>query len=64
MIEIGEPVPHSAIVTEIEEGLAFAPSTVIRWSCGPRTRLAAPAAASSTSERELLETLEAVLRRA
>ena len=52
MLEIGEPVPESAIVTAIEAGIAFAEaSPVIRWSYARHIRSPGPAAASSTTKR-------------
>ena len=58
MLEIGEPVPASAIVNRRRSRRRVRPRvSAIRSSCGPPTRSAEPAAASCTTRRQLRETL-------
>jgi len=61
MIEIGEPVPESAIVTQIEEGLAFAKEHGYPLVVRPAYTLGGTGGGIVYSERELIETLESGL---
>jgi len=61
MIEIGEPVPESAIVTQVEEGLAFARDHGYPLVVRPAYTLGGTGGGIVYSERELIETLESGL---
>jgi carbamoyl-phosphate synthase large subunit len=61
MIEIGEPVPQSAIVTQIEEGLAFAQEHGYPLVVRPAYTLGGTGGGIVYDERELRETLESGL---
>ncbi|HEV3152860.1 MAG TPA: carbamoyl-phosphate synthase large subunit [Candidatus Baltobacteraceae bacterium] len=61
MIEIGEPVPQSAIVTKIDEGLAFAQEFGFPLVVRPAYTLGGTGGGIVYDERELRETLESGL---
>ncbi|MBV8118122.1 MAG: carbamoyl-phosphate synthase large subunit, partial [Candidatus Eremiobacteraeota bacterium] len=61
MQEIGEPVPVSAIVTEIEQGIAFARETGFPLVVRPAYTLGGTGGGLAYDERELRETLQAGL---
>ena len=61
MIEIGEPVPTSAIVTQIEEGLAFANEHGYPLVVRPAYTLGGTGGGIVYNERELRQTLESGL---
>jgi carbamoyl-phosphate synthase large subunit len=61
MIEIGEPVPLSAIVTDIEEGVAFAAEHGYPLVVRPAYTLGGTGGGIVYNERELRETLESGL---
>jgi carbamoyl-phosphate synthase large subunit len=61
MIEIGEPVPISAIVTDIEEGIAFAGVHGYPLVVRPAYTLGGTGGGIVYNERELRETLESGL---
>ena len=61
MIEIGEPVASSAVVTKIEEGLAFAAEYGYPLVVRPAYTLGGTGGGIVYNERELLETLESGL---
>ena len=61
MIEIGEPVANSAIVTRIEEGLAFANDHGYPLVVRPAYTLGGTGGGIVHNERELIETLESGL---
>ena len=61
MIEIGEPVAASAIVTEAQEGLAFAAQHGYPLVVRPAYTLGGTGGGIVYNERELLETLESGL---
>jgi carbamoyl-phosphate synthase large subunit len=61
MLEIGEPVPESAIVTQIEEGLAFARIAGYPLVVRPAYTLAGTGGGVVYDEAQLRETLDAGL---
>src|SRR5579863_2348240 len=61
MLEIGEPVPDSAIVTKIEEGLAFAAIAGYPLVVRPAYTLAGTGGGVVYNEAQLRETLDAGL---
>lgn len=61
MIEIGEPVAQSAIVTKIDEGLAFAHEHGYPLVVRPAYTLGGTGGGIVYNERELIETLESGL---
>ncbi len=61
MLEIGEPVPESAVVTEIEQGLAFAERAGYPLVVRPAYTLAGTGGGVVYDEARLRETLEAGL---
>jgi carbamoyl-phosphate synthase large subunit len=61
MLEIGEPVPESAIVTQIEEGLAFAKIAGYPLVVRPAYTLAGTGGGVVYDEAQLRETLDAGL---
>ncbi len=61
MQEIGEPVPESAIVTHIEQGIAFAAKTGFPLVVRPAYTLGGTGGGIAYDERELRETLDAGL---
>src|SRR5579863_3442214 len=61
MIEIGEPVPESAIVTKIEDGLAFAQIAGYPLVVRPAYTLAGTGGGVVYNEAQLRETLDAGL---
>ncbi len=61
MIEIGEPVPESAIITEIEQGVAFAESKGYPLVVRPAYTLGGTGGGIVYDEVQLRETLEAGL---
>jgi carbamoyl-phosphate synthase large subunit len=61
MLEIGEPVPESAIVTQIEEGLAFARIARYPLVVRPAYTLAGTGGGVVYDEAQLRETLDAGL---
>ena len=61
MLEIGEPVPESAIVTHVEQGLAFAEIAGYPLVVRPAYTLAGTGGGVVGDERELRETLHAGL---
>jgi carbamoyl-phosphate synthase large subunit len=61
MIEIGEPVPASAIVTQIEEGLLFAQEHSYPLVVRPAYTLGGTGGGIVYDERELIETVESGL---
>jgi carbamoyl-phosphate synthase large subunit len=61
MIEIGEPVPLSAIVTNLEEGIAFAAEHGYPLVVRPAYTLGGTGGGIVYNERELRETLESGL---
>jgi carbamoyl-phosphate synthase large subunit len=61
MIEIGEPVPTSAVVTQVEEGVAFANEHGYPLVVRPAYTLGGTGGGIVHDERELIETLESGL---
>jgi carbamoyl-phosphate synthase large subunit len=61
MIEIGEPVPTSAVVTAVEEGVAFANEYGYPLVVRPAYTLGGTGGGIVHNERELIETLESGL---
>ena len=61
MIEIGEPVPESAIVTQIDQGLAFAKDHGYPLVVRPAYTLGGTGGGIVHDDRELIETLESGL---
>jgi len=61
MLEIGEPVPESVIVTQIEEGLAFAQTAGYPLIVRPAYTLAGTGGGIVYDEAQLRETLDAGL---
>ncbi len=61
MIEIGEPVPESIVVTEVEQGLAFAREKGFPLVVRPAYTLAGTGGGLAYDEDELRETLRAGL---
>jgi carbamoyl-phosphate synthase large subunit len=61
MLEIGEPVPESAIVTKIEDGLAFAETAGYPLVVRPAYTLAGTGGGVVYNEAQLRETLDAGL---
>jgi carbamoyl-phosphate synthase large subunit len=62
MIEIGEPVPTSAVVTKIDEGVAFANQYGYPLVVRPAYTLGGTGGGIVHNERELIETLESGLQ--
>ncbi len=62
MIEIGEPVPESSVVTEIEHGVAFAREHGYPLVVRPAYTLAGTGGGLAYDEEQLRETLRAGLR--
>ena len=62
MLEIGQPVPDSAIVTQVEEGLAFASRTGYPLVVRPAYTLGGTGGGIAYNEPRLVETLELGLR--
>src|SRR5579863_5313511 len=61
MLEIGEPVAHSAIVTEIEQGIAFAVQAGFPLIVRPAYTLGGTGGGIAYDEAQLRETLDAGL---